>query len=132
METYKALATGLLLIGLTLAGTPARADVFRCTDRGGKTSYQSLPCPEAHAAKRLELGHGETARTVSAKPPPPSATALHLSRERASNGWGIVFLDDAMDLPAPAAAPTPAPAAVSENPSARPVRPTSATLPSKR
>jgi hypothetical protein len=132
METYKALAAGLLLIGLMLAGTPARADVFRCTDRGGKISYQSLPCPEAHAAKRLELGQGETARTVPAKPPTPSATAVHLSRERASSGWGIVFLDDAMDLPAPAAAPTPAPAAVYASPSARPAHPMSASLPSKR
>jgi hypothetical protein len=126
METYKALAAGLLLLGLTLAVTPARADVLRCTDREGKVSYQSLPCPEAHASRRLELGQGETARTVSAKPPPPSATALHLSRERATSGWGIVFLDDAMDLPAPAPAP------VYASPSARPAHPMSASLPSKR
>lgn len=131
MNTYKTLAAGLLLIGLILAGTPARAEVFRCTDRAGKISYQSQPCPEAHEARRLELGQGQAARPAPAKPPTASGTALLPSRG-APSGWGIIFMDDAMDLPAPAAAPAPAPAAVSESPPSRTVRPASASLLSKR
>jgi len=44
------LAAGLLVLAL-----PVSAQVYKCVDKAGRTTYQQLPCPEAQKATRMDI-----------------------------------------------------------------------------
>ncbi|MBB2487779.1 DUF4124 domain-containing protein [Mitsuaria sp. WAJ17] len=46
--------TLVLLLG-AVASLPAAAQVFKCTDSSGKTTYQSQPCPDSTKSAELDL-----------------------------------------------------------------------------
>ena len=42
---------GMVTIGLLVASTPGRADVFKCTAEDGGLTFQQTPCPEQKVEK---------------------------------------------------------------------------------
>lgn len=109
MRIREVIGACLLMTWLVLANEPAQADVFRCTDREGKVSYQSQPCLEAHETRRLELAHSDAVPSAPARQPTYRRPISNRHTGSASNGWGIFTLDGSIDVPAPSA-PEPAPA----------------------
>ena len=49
-------ASGVLLAALAVLAAPAaHAQVYKCVDRAGRTTYQQQPCPDAQKGGRVEL-----------------------------------------------------------------------------
>lgn len=63
------LAAILLAFGTTLAAPPAHAQIFKCVDRAGHTTYQQSPCAGGQGGGPLELAEP----VVVGRPGPPSS-----------------------------------------------------------
>ncbi len=44
-----------LAAGLLALAFPVSAQVYKCVDKAGRTTYQQLPCPEAQKATRMDI-----------------------------------------------------------------------------
>ncbi len=51
-------APAIAALAIALGAVPASAQVYKCVDRAGRTSYQQQPCPDTHKGGRVELWLG--------------------------------------------------------------------------
>src|ERR1700688_4377632 len=79
------------LMALSLSFAPANAEVFKCVDAGGKTSYRANPCQKA-AEETLKVQAPAPPASTGARQPPdapaatPSATSSKSAPGSSSRG----------------------------------------------
>jgi len=56
----KPLYSSLGFLAITLFSNLSLASVYKCTDKQGKTAYQSSPCAEEKKALKIDIGTGQS------------------------------------------------------------------------
>lgn len=54
LPSGRGLARGMVMVLLSLA-FPATAQVYKCVEKSGRTTYQQLPCPDAQKGTRMDM-----------------------------------------------------------------------------